>query len=106
MSSSATSGEYYAVRQKILQNIIDAFGDYATWDETQKMFVLQMGFKWSEDTGWVDTTDIRQKIKDEGLDSHLGKDVNLNKYSVNDLETAYTILKGTFADNVYSDSGL
>ncbi len=106
MSSSATSGEYYAVRQKILQNIIDAFGDYATWDDTQKMFVLQMGFKWSEDTGWIDTTDIRQKIKDEGLDSHLGKDVNLNKYSVNDLETAYTILKGTFADNVYSDSGL
>ena len=106
MSSSTTSGEYYAVRQKILQNIIDAFGDYATWDETQKMFVLEMGFKWSEDTGWVDTTDIRQKIKDEGLDSHLGKDVNLNKYSVNDLETAYTILKGTFADNVYSDSGL
>ena len=105
MSSSATSGEYYAVRQQILQNIIEAFGDYAAWDETQKAFVLSMGFK-MVDGEWIDTTDIRQKIKDEGLNSHLGKDVNLNKYSVNDLETAYTILKGTFADNVYSDSGL
>ena len=90
MSSSATSGEYYAVRQKILQNIIDAFGDYATWDDTQKMFVLQMGFKWSEDTGWVDTTDIRQKIKDEGLDSRLVRGAGmLDAFSVSDLESAY-----------------
>lgn len=97
MSSSATSGEYYAVRQKILQNIIDAFGDYATWDDTQKMFVLQMGFKWSEDTGWIDTTDIRQKIKDEGLDSRLVRGVGiLDSFSVKDLESAYQILKSSY----------
>lgn len=107
MSSSATSGEYYAVRQKILQNIIDAFGDYATWDDTQKMFVLQMGFKWSEDTGWVDTTDIRQKIKDEGLDSMLVRGTGmLDAFSVSDLESAYQILKSSSYGTQFNENQL
>lgn len=107
MSSSATSGEYYAVRQKILQNIIDAFGDYATWDDTQKMFVLQMGFKWSEDTGWVDTTDIRQKIKDEGLDSRLVRGAGmLDAFSVSDLESAYQILKSSSYGTQFNENQL
>ena len=107
MSSSATSGEYYAVRQKILQNIIDAFGDYATWDDTQKMFVLQMGFKWSEDTGWVDTTDIRQKIKDEGLDSRLVRGAGmLDAFSVSELESAYQILKSSSYGTQFNENQL
>ena len=90
MGSSSTSGEYYAIRQQILQNILNAFGDYATWDENQKKLVFEMGFKWDEDTGWVDTTDIRQKIKDEGLDSRLVRGAGmLDAFSVSELESAY-----------------
>ncbi len=90
MGSSSTSGEYYAIRQQILQNILNAFGDYATWDENQKKLVFEMGFKWDEDAGWVDTTDIRQKIKDEGLDSRLVRGAGmLDAFSVSDLESAY-----------------
>lgn len=107
MGSSSTSGEYYAIRQQILQNILNAFGDYATWDENQKKLVFEMGFKWDEDTGWVDTTDIRQKIKDEGLDSRLVRGAGmLDAFSVSDLESAYQILKSSSYGTQFNENQL
>lgn len=107
MGSSSTSGEYYAIRQQILQNILNAFGDYATWDENQKKLVFEMGFKWDEDAGWVDTTDIRQKIKDEGLDSRLVRGAGmLDAFSVSDLESAYQILKSSSYGTQFNENQL
>ena len=107
MGSSSTSGEYYAIRQQILQNILNAFGDYATWDENQKKLVFEMGFKWDEDTGWVDTTDIRQKIKDEGLDSRLVRGAGmLDAFSVSELESAYQILKSSSYGTQFNENQL
>lgn len=94
MGSSATSDEYYEARQKVLENIIQAFGGYADLDEDEKKILIKLGFEMDEDGNWFDTTDIRQKIKDEGLDSMLVRGTGmLDSFSVKQLETAYTILK-------------
>ena len=119
MGSSATSGEYYEARQKVLENIIQAFGGYADLDEDEKKILIKLGFEMDEDGNWFDTTDIRKKIEDEGLGAKL-TGVNLDAFSKDDLERAYEILKGSvfgakfnteqlqqaiFADK-YSDAGL
>lgn len=119
MGSSATSGEYYEARQKVLENIIQAFGGYADLDEDEKKILIKLGFEMDKDGNWFDTTDIRKKIEDEGLGAKL-TGVNLDAFSKDDLERAYEILKGSvfgakfnteqlqqaiFADK-YSDAGL
>lgn len=120
MGSSATSGEYYEARQKVLENIIQAFGGYADLDDDEKKILIKLGFEMDEDGNWFDTTDIRKKIEDEGLGAKL-MGVNLDAFSKEDLERAYEILKGAtflgatfnteqlqqaiFADK-YSDAGL
>ena len=119
MGSSATSGEYYEARQKVLENIIQAFGGYADLDDDEKKILIKLGFEMDEDGNWFDTTDIRKKIEDEGLGAKL-TGVNLDAFSKDDLERAYEILKGSvfgakfnteqlqqaiFADK-YSDAGL
>ena len=119
MGSSATSGEYYEARQKVLENLIQAFGGYADLDEDEKKILIKLGFEMDEDGNWFDTTDIRKKIEDEGLGAKL-TGVNLDAFSKDDLERAYEILKGSvfgakfnteqlqqaiFADK-YSDAGL
>lgn len=119
MGSSATSGEYYEARQKVLENIIQAFGGYADLDDDEKKILIKLGFEMDEDGNWFDTTDIRKKIEDEGLGAKL-MGVNLDAFSKEDLERAYEILKGSvfgatfnteqlqqaiFADK-YSDAGL
>ena len=119
MGSSATSGEYYEARQKVLENLIQAFGGYADLDEDEKKILIKLGFEMDEDGNWFDTTDIRKKIEDEGLGAKL-TGVNLDAFSKEDLERAYEILKGSvfgatfnteqlqqaiFADK-YSNAGL
>lgn len=119
MGSSATSGKYYEARQKVLENIIQAFGGYADLDDDEKKILIKLGFEMDEDGNWFDTTDIRKKIEDEGLGAKL-MGVNLDAFSKEDLERAYEILKGSvfgatfnteqlqqaiFADK-YSDAGL
>lgn len=119
MGSSATSGEYYEARQKVLENLIQAFGGYADLDDDEKKILIKLGFKMDEDGNWFDTTDIRKKIEDEGLGAKL-TGVNLDAFSKEDLERVYKILKGStfgatfnteqlqqavFADK-YSDAGL
>lgn len=90
MGSSATSDEYYEARQKVLENIIQAFGGYADLDEDEKKILIKLGFELDEDGNWFDTTDIRQKIKDEGLDSRLVRGAGmLDAFSVSELESAY-----------------
>ena len=90
MGSSATSDEYYEARQKVLENIIQAFGGYADLDEDEKKILIKLGFELDEDGNWSDTTDIRQKIKDEGLDSRLVRGAGmLDAFSVSELESAY-----------------
>ena len=119
MGSSATSGKYYEARQKVLENLIQAFGGYADLDDDEKKILIKLGFEMDEDGNWFDTTDIRKKIEDEGLGAKL-TGVNLDAFSKDDLERAYEILKGSvfgakfnteqlqqaiFADK-YSDAGL
>ena len=119
MGSSATSGKYYEARQKVLENLIQAFGGYADLDDDEKKILIKLGFEMDEDGNWFDTTDIRKKIEDEGLGAKL-TGVNLDAFSKEDLERAYEILKGSvfgatfnteqlqqaiFADK-YSNAGL
>lgn len=119
MGSSATSGKYYEARQKVLENLIQAFGGYVDLDDDEKKILIKLGFEMDEDGNWFDTTDIRKKIEEEGLGAKL-TGVNLDAFSKDDLERAYEILKGSvfgakfnteqlqqaiFADK-YSDAGL
>lgn len=119
MGSSATSGEYYEVRQQILENLIQAFGGYADLDDDEKKILIKFGFEVDKDGNWFDTTDIRKKIEDEGLGAKL-KGVNLDAFSKDDLERVYKILNSStfgttfnteqlqqavFADK-YSNAGL
>ena len=53
MGSSATSGEYYEARQKVLENIIQAFGGYADLDEDEKKILIKLGFEMDEDVNCI-----------------------------------------------------
>ena len=94
-----TTGDYRIAKENLKKTLINAFGsDFATWSESAKAFVIQLGFEITED-GLVDSSNTFEKIKDLLDVSNLGIGVTQDWFDSLTLEESNRVFE-YFRNNV------